>query len=170
MADPATILGALRSAAAAANPNIPVVTVETQLSQIERRYAQERVLAQAYSLFSSIALFVAAIGIFGVMSYNVSRRTREIGIRMAMGAPREAVIALVLRESMSLVVAGIIAGLAIAFGAGRLVASQLFGLQPTDLATMTVAVAVMAIVSAAAGYLPTRRATRVDPMVALRYE
>jgi predicted permease len=168
--DPATILSAVRSAVGAVNPNIPVVTVETQMSQLERRYAQERVLAQAYSLFSSIALFVAAIGLFGVMSYNVSRRTREIGIRMAMGAPREAVMALVLRESMSLVVAGMIVGLVIAFGAGRFVAAQLFGLQPTDLPTMAVAVAVMTIVSAGAGYLPTRRATRVDPIVALRYE
>jgi predicted permease len=169
-ADPATILSAARLAVAAVNPGVPVVTVETQMSQLERRYAQERVLAQAYSLFGSLALFVAAIGLFGVMSYNVSRRTREIGIRMAMGAPREAVMALVLRESMSLVLAGIIVGLVVSFGAGRFVAAQLFGLQPTDLRTMAVAVAVMAIVSAAAGYLPTRRATRVDPMIALRYE
>ena len=140
------------------------------MSQIERRYAQERVLAQAYTLFGGIALFIAAIGLFGLMSYNVSRRTREIGIRMAMGAEREAVLGLVLRESMLLVVGGIVIGIAVAMAAGRLVTSQLFGLEPTDPATMAMAIAVMAIVSAAAGYLPARRATRVDPMVALRYE
>ena len=97
-------------------PNIPIVTVETQMSQIERRYAQEQVLAQAYTLFGGIALFVAAIGLFGLMSYNVSRRTREIGIRMAMGAQREAVLGLVLRESMLLVGGGIVIGIAVAVG------------------------------------------------------
>jgi predicted permease len=168
--DPATILSAVREAMTAVNPAIPIVAIETQVSQIARRYAQERVLAQAYALFAGIALFVAAIGLFGLMSYNVSLRTREIGIRMAMGAQREAVLGLVLRESMLLVVAGIAIGIAVALGSGRLIASQLFGLEPTDAATMLSAIALMALVSATAGYLPARRATRIDPMVALRYE
>ena len=127
-------------------------------------------LAQAYILFGAIAVFVAAIGLFGLMSYGVARRTREIGIRMAMGAQREAVLSLVLRESMFLVAIGIVIGVAGAFGAGRLIESQLFGLEPTDAATMVSAVLLLIVVSAAAGYLPARRATRVDPMVALRYE
>lgn len=168
--DPATILSTVRAAIGAIDPNIPIVTVETQISQIERRFVQERILCQAYTLFGGIALFVAAIGLFGVMSYNVSRRTREIGIRMAMGAERTAVVGVVLRESMLLVAGGIVIGIAAALAAGRLIASQLFGLNPTDAATMVSAIAVMTIVSAAAGYLPARRATRVDPMVALRYE
>jgi predicted permease len=168
--DPAIMLGAVREATIAVDPSIPIVAVETQVSQIERRYAQERVLAQAYALFAGIALFVAAIGLFGLMSYNVSLRTREIGIRMAMGAQREAVLGLVLRESMLLVAAGIAVGVAAASGSGRLIASQLFGLEPTDVATMLGAVGLMAIASAMAGYLPARRATRVDPLVALRYE
>ena len=132
-------MGALRAAVSAADPNIPILTIETQISTIERRFAQEKVLAQAYTLFGGIALFVAAIGLFGLMSYNVSRRTREIGIRMAMGAQRKEVLGLVLRESMLLVIAGIAIGIAGALGAGRFVASQLFGLEPTDPATMMAA-------------------------------
>ena len=147
-----------------------MVTVETQMSQIERRLAHEKVLAEAYALFGSIALFVAAIGLFGLMSYNVSRRTREIGIRMAMGAEGREVLALVLRESMMLVTIGIVIGVATALAGGRLITSQLFGLEPTDAVTMASAILVLIGVSAAAGYLPARRAARVDPMIALRYE
>jgi predicted permease len=168
--DSASVLSAVRAAVSAADPNIPIRTVETQMSTIERRFAQEKVLAQAYALFGGIALFVAAIGLFGLMSYNVSRRTREIGIRMAMGAQRSEVLGLVLRESMLLVVAGIAIGIAASLAAGRLVASQLFGLEPGDPVTMVSAMVVMLAVSGAAGYLPARRAARVDPMIALRYE
>jgi len=168
--DPADLMSAFRTAASNADPSVPVITVQTQLSTLEQRYAQEKVLAQAYALFGSIALFVAAIGLFGLMSYNVSRRTREIGIRVAMGAQSKEVLGMVLRESMLLVAVGMTIGLAAALAAGRLVASQLFGLEPTDPATVGLAVTVMLVVSAAAGYLPARRAARVDPMIALRYE
>lgn len=169
-ADPATVMGAIREAVAQVNPMIPIVTVETQMSQIERRFAQEKVLAQASALFSIVAVFVAAIGLFGLMSYNVSRRTREIGIRMAMGAQRKAVVTLVVRESLLLVAGGVIAGVALALAAGQYIAAQLYGLAADDVVTMTLAVLVMLVVSAAAGYIPARRATRVDPMIALRYE
>lgn len=169
-ADPASLMPAIRRAISEINPNIPVVTIETQASQIERRFAQEKVLAQAYTIFAGIALFVAAIGLFGLMSYNVSRRTREIGIRMAIGAQRPEVLSLVLRESLVLVFAGVAIGVAVALGAGRLIASQLFGLEPTDLGTILSAIALLFAVAAVAGYVPARRATRVDPMVALRYE
>jgi predicted permease len=168
--DPAGIMPSLRSAVSHADPNIPVVAVETQMSQLERHFAQEKVLAQAYALFGGIALFIAATGLFGLMSYSVARSTREIGIRMAMGAQRPEVLGLVLRESMVLVFAGMVIGIAAALGAGRLIASQLFGLEPTDATTFLSATALMIVVAAAAGYLPARRATRVDPMVALRYE
>ncbi len=168
--DPVSVMHAARAAVSAANPDIPVVAVQTQLSTLEQRFAHEKVLAQAHTLFGGIALFVAAIGLFGLMSYNVSRRTREIGIRMTMGAQTREVLALVLRESMLLVLAGIAIGIAAALAGARLVASQLFGLEPSDPLTMVSAMLVMLLVSAAAGYLPARRAARVDPMVALRYE
>ena len=170
LGDPAAVMPAIHRAVAEVNPAIPIVTVETQMSQIERRFAQEKVLAQAYTLFSGIAIFVASIGLFGLMSYNVARRTREIGIRIAMGAQRTEVLELVVRESLVLVLVGIFIGVATALAGGRYIATQLYGLAPNDLATIVAATALMLAVSAVAGYLPARRATRVDPMVALRYE
>ena len=104
------------------------------------------------------------------MSYSVARRTNEIGIRMALGAQRVDVLRQVLKESMTLVAVGVIVGLAIAFGAGRLVSSQLFGIEPTDTTTLVLAILTMVVVAAVAGYLPARRAAGVDPMVALRSE
>jgi macrolide transport system ATP-binding/permease protein len=144
--------------------------VSTQIEQVEKRLAQEKVFAQAYTLFGVLALVLASVGLFGLMSYTVSRRTNEIGIRMALGAQREDVLRLVMRESMILVGIGVAAGLAIAIAASQFVTTLLFGLAPTDPRTMFVAIAIMVLVSAIAGYLPARRASNVDPMVALRYE
>jgi ABC-type antimicrobial peptide transport system permease subunit len=132
--------------------------------------AQERLFALAYSLFGGLALLLACIGLFGLMSYNVSRRTSEIGIRIALGAQRRGVIGMVLRESMLMVAAGVIIGVIAAIAAGRLVTAILFGLEPNDAWTMMAAIGLMAAVCLIAGYLPARRASRVDPMVALRYE
>jgi ABC-type antimicrobial peptide transport system permease subunit len=128
------------------------------------------VFAEAYALFGALALLLASIGLFGLMSYSVARRTNEIGIRMALGAQRYDVLRLVMNESMTLVAVGVAIGLGIALAASRLVASMLFGLAATDALTILTAVAVMAGVSAIAGYLPARRASRVDPLVALHYE
>jgi ABC-type antimicrobial peptide transport system permease subunit len=152
------------------DPNLPLTDVSTQIEQLERRFMQEKLFAQAYTLFGALALVLASIGLFGLMSYNVSRRTNEIGIRMALGAQRHDVLSLVMRESMILVVIGVLAGLGIAIAASRLVATLLFGLPPTDVMTMILAIGVMVMVSALAGYLPAHRASRVDPMVALHYE
>jgi predicted permease len=168
--DPASVTSAVRDAVRQVDPNLPMVDISTQLEQVERRFQQEKMFAQTYTLFGLLALLLAAIGLFGVMSYSVARRTSEIGIRMALGAQRGDVLGLVMRESMVLVVVGVLIGAAIALGTGRFVATLLFGLPPTDPASLAAAVAVMVSVAALAGFLPARRASRVDPMVALRYD
>jgi predicted permease len=170
---PASATGAVREAVRQIDPNLPLMDVSTQIEQVEQRFMQEKLFAQAYSLFGILALLLAAIGLFGLMSYNVSRRTNEIGIRMALGAQRQDVLRLVMRESMILVAIGVVSGLAIALGAGKLVttlSTLLFGLPPTDAMTIVVATCVMVVVAAIAGYIPARRASKVDPMVALHYE
>ena len=119
--DPASVAGGIREAVRQIDPNLPLMDVSTQIEQVERRFPQEKLFAQAYALFGGLALLLASIGLFGLMSYSVSRRTNEIGIRMALGAQRGDVLRLVMRESMILVVVGVVIGLAAAFGAGRLV-------------------------------------------------
>jgi predicted permease len=168
--DPLDAIGAIRAAVKDVDANLPITNVSTQSEQIERRFLQEKLFARAYTLFGGLALVIAAIGLFGLMSYNVSRRTNEIGVRMALGAQRSDVLRLVMNESMVLVLVGVVVGVGTAIAAGRLVAALLFGLSPTDAGTMAIAGTVMVAVSALAGYLPARRASRVDPLVALRYE
>ena len=168
--DPASTMGGIRDAVRRIDPNLPLMDMSTQMEQIERRFLQEKVFAQAYALFGGLAVLLAAIGLFGLMSYSVARRTNEIGIRMALGARRQDVLRLVMSESMMLVVTGVAIGLAIALAASRLVATLLFGLAATDILSIAVAVIVMLVVSSIAGYLPARRASRVDPMVALHCE
>jgi predicted permease len=168
--NPTAVVGAIRGAIRELDPNLPVTDVSTQIEQVEKRFAQEKVFAQAYTLFGALALLLASVGLFGLMSYNVSRRTNEIGIRMALGAQRQDVLGMVMRESMLLVLIGVVLGLVTALVATRFVTTLLFGLPGTDPATIALAVVVMATVSALAGYLPARRASRVDPMVALHYE
>ena len=169
-AAPATVTGGVREAVRQIDPNLPMMDISTQLEQVERRFAQEKIFAQAYTLFGALALLLAAIGLFGVMSYSVSRRTNEIGIRIALGARGRDVLGLVMRESMILVAVGIVIGVAVALSASRFVATLLFGLAPTDALAIAAATGMMVIVSAVAGFLPARRASRVDPMVALRYD
>ena len=168
--DPVAAIGRIREAVRQIDPNLPMMDVATQVEKIEGRFQQERVFAQAYALFGGLALLLAAVGLFGLMSYSVSRRTGEIGIRMALGAQRGDVLKLVMSESMLLVGIGLASGLAVALAAGRLVASLLFDLQPTDALALAGAILTMMVVAGIAGYLPARRASLVDPMVALHYE
>ena len=167
---PAGVVGAVREAARQVDPNLPLTDVSTQIEQVEKRFAQEKLFAQAYTLFGALALFLVSIGLFGLMSYNVSRRTNEIGIRMALGAQRQDVLRLVMGESMLLVAIGVVTGVGVALLSGRFVATYLFGLPARDVTSLILAVAVMLVVSALAGYLPARRASLVDPMVALHDE
>jgi predicted permease len=169
-ATPAGVTGSVREAVRQIDPNLPLTDVSTQIEQIERRFQQERVFAQACTLFGGLALLLASVGLFGLMSYSVSRRTNEIGIRMALGAQRQDVLRLVMRESMILVAIGVVIGLGLAVATSQFVSTLLYGLPPRDVLTIVTAVAVMVVVSAVAGYLPARRASRVDPMVALHYE
>ena len=168
--DPSALVESVRAAVRRVDSALPLTNIATQTEQIERRFAQERLFANAYMLFGALALTLAAIGLFGLMSYNVSRRTNEIGIRMALGAGRGTIAGMVLGESLLVVGVGIAVGLAIALAAGRLVTTMLYGLAPTDAATMAFAVAVIAAVTLVAAYVPARRAARVDPMIALRQE
>jgi predicted permease len=149
---------------------LPITDITTLDEWVSRSITDQRVIAQLSTFFGLLAIFLSAIGIYGLMSYVVSRRTNEIGIRMALGAERMHVRWLVMREVLILVAVGIAIGVPAALLSSRLVASMLFGLRPNDAASLLAAVAVMLAIAALAGYLPARRASRVDPMVALRYE
>jgi predicted permease len=168
--DPTPIVGAIREAVRQIDPGLPLTDVSTQAEQIDKNLQQERVFAQAYAMFGALAMLIASIGLFGLMSYSVARRTNEIGIRMALGAESRHVLRLVMSESMMLVLLGIVVGLAAALAAGRLVTALLFGLAATDALSLVAATLVMLTVSSLAAYLPARRAARVDPLVALHYE
>jgi predicted permease len=168
--DPSAAVGSIRELVRRIDPNLPVTNVTTQMEQIETRYQQEKAFAQVYTLFGGIALVLASIGLFGLMSYAVSRRTNEIGIRMALGAQPRGVLSLILGESTRLVAVGIAVGLAGVIAAGRFVRAFLYGVPPTDVLSIAAAIIVMVGVTALAAYLPARRASRVSPLVALRSE
>jgi ABC-type antimicrobial peptide transport system permease subunit len=165
--EPMSLVASIREAVRQVDPNLPMLNVTTQIEQIEGRLVEERLFAQAYAVFGGLALVIAAIGLFGLMSYSVARRTNEIGIRMALGAQPESVRRMVLGESLTLVAVGVALGVATALAAGRLIASLLFGVAATDAPTIALAIGVMVTVATLAAYLPARRASRVDPMLAL---
>jgi ABC-type antimicrobial peptide transport system permease subunit len=150
--------------------NLPLFNVKTQSQQADESLAQERLFATLSSFFGLLALLLASIGLYGVMSYNVARRTNEIGIRMALGARRGDVVRLVLQETLLLVLIGLVVGFGTALATTRLISSMLFGLTPNDPITIMLAAWLLIGVAMLAGYLPARRASRIDPMVALRYE
>jgi predicted permease len=168
--DPDALVPAVRDALAQINDQVPIIDIRTQTQQIDRMLVEERMLAQLVGAVGVLAMVLACIGLYGLLSYEVARRTREIGVRMALGAARLDVFRLVLGQGMVLALAGIALGAAIAAGLTRFIGSLLYGVKPSDPLTFAAIAALILAVGSLASYLPTRRATRVDPMVALRYE
>ncbi len=162
--------GPIRDAVHSVDRNVTLNRIGSFSEQVEQSLIRERMIALLSSFFGLLALLLASIGLYGVMSYSVVRRTNEIGIRVALGAERRDVLRMVLRETMRPVIAGIAIGLPAALVSMRLIRDQLFGLEPDDPSTLCGAIIAIVGVAALAGYLPARRAARVDPMVALRYE
>jgi predicted permease len=161
---------AVQNAVHSVNKTLPIDRVMTLDAQIQRSITNQRLIAQLSAFFGVLAVFLSCIGIYGLMSYVVSRRTNEIGIRMALGAGRSNVRWLVMREIVLLVTAGVAIGVPATWAGGRIIQKMLFGVQGTDGASLFASVAALLLVGLFAGYLPARRASRVDPMVALRYE
>jgi len=152
------------------DPNVPVAGMTTQTEQIERSLRTERLFARLATLLGAVAVLLSAIGLYGLLAYGVARRTPEIGLRMALGAQRGVVRWMILRESLVLAVAGLLFGIPTALAGARVLQSMLFGLAPTDAATITAASLAMLALAIAAGYIPARRASKVEPMTALRTE
>ena len=168
--DAAKVTAAVRREVQVVDANVPVYKVRTLEAQLDESLSQERLVATLSSWFGAFALLLAAIGLFGVLAYNVTRRTNEIGLRMALGAERGGVIWMVLREALLLVGVGVAIGVPLALVLAQSVSSLLYGLKPTDSLAISAAAVILFVVAAIASYLPARRASRVDPMVALRYE
>ena len=169
-ADPTRLFNAVRVATQSVDADVPTYDMRTLDHQMEVSLLTERLLASLSTVFGCIATLLAALGLYGVMAFMVARRTREIGIRMALGAGQDSVVWMVLRETLTLAGIGMAVGLAGASALTRLVQAQLFGIQPTDLLTMAAASLGIAAVTVLAGYIPARRATAIDPMQALRSE
>jgi ABC-type antimicrobial peptide transport system permease subunit len=168
--DPAATIAAIRAEVRALDRNLPVYQVKTMAAQMDESLSRERLMATLSASFAGLALLLAAIGLYGVMAYSVSRRTRDLGIRMALGAASSDVVRLVLRESAVLVLAGLGIGLPVAWAASKLVASLLYGMNPRDPAMYAAVTALLAVVALLAAWLPARRATRIAPASALRCE
>jgi predicted permease len=168
--DPMALLPALRRVVQALDKDLPIFDALTYTEQVNRSLNLERLIAALSGFFGASALLLAAIGLYGVLAYSVARRTREVGIRMALGAQPDKVFRLVMAETLGLVLIGIVVGLGAALATTRFVSGLLYGLTPTDPVTLSLAVLLLVIVAALAGYLPARRAARVDPLVALRCE
>jgi putative ABC transport system permease protein len=168
--DPASQANAIRQAVRSLDPNLPVDQIRTMEELVASSLSQSRFKMVLLSLFAGLALVLAAVGVYGVVSYTVAQRTHEIGIRMALGAERRNVLRLVVRQGMVVVLIGVALGVALAFGASRYLAGQVYGVSAKDPLTFLAVPLVLIAVALLANYLPARRATQVDPLVALRQE
>jgi predicted permease len=169
-ANPSNFIPQIRSVVAQLDGNLPVDRIRTETQQIERQLITERLIARLSSFFGLLALLLSCIGLYGLLAYEVARRTREIGIRMALGANSRSVLRLVVGQALALTLAGAAIGIGAALGVTRFLDSLLYGVKPADPLTFAAVAFVLAAVALLACYIPARRATKVDPMVALRYE
>jgi predicted permease len=168
--DPTQFVAPVREVITNIDSKIPIFDVTTLDEQVNDRHKQDRLIAQLVSFFGGLALLLACIGLYGVMAHGVARRTNEIGIRMALGARGGNIAWMILRETLMLVVIGLVIGVPIALFAAKLISSQLFDLKPADPVALIGAGVVLTLVALLAGYVPARRASRVNPLNALRYE
>jgi ABC-type antimicrobial peptide transport system permease subunit len=168
--DPLHYVGTVREIVRGADARLPVTNVKTQAADIEQTINQEIVFARLCTAFAILALVIACVGLYGTMAYAVARRTRELGIRMALGAQRGSVIWMVLREVCVLVAIGLAISVPTALGTSRLIESFLFNTKANDPRALALAVAILLCAALVAGYGPARRASRVDPLVALRHD
>ena len=169
-ADPQALLPLIRKVVAEVNANLPLFNVTTESEQIDRLLFQERLIARLSSFFGLLALILACIGLYGLLSYEVSRRTREIGIRMALGAQAGDVLRMVVKQGIVLALVGAAVGIGAALGVTHYLSSMLYGVRSNDPVTIIAVAVLLTLVALAACYIPARRATEVDPIVALRYE
>jgi ABC-type antimicrobial peptide transport system permease subunit len=166
--DPANKIADLRAVVTSIDPNLPLTKITTIRDQVDDFISHDQLVSTLTTLFAVLALLLAAIGLYGVMSYNVVRRTNEIGIRIALGAQTPSVQWMILSESLVLLAIGVGLGLPLTLLTTKYIKGQLFGLSALDTVTFTVALAVVSAMTMFAAWLPARRASRVDPMVALR--
>jgi len=168
--DAQAMLPVLRKVVAQAYPNVPIEKPMTQLEQFEKSYERQRMFAAMGGFFGALAALLVATGLYGTHSYRVSRRTTEIGVRMALGARRSQILAMVMRESLWILLAGLLAGLPLTYFAIRPLKSMLYQMSPFDPLSFAIAIVAMIAVAICAALLPARRAARLEPMQALRTE
>jgi putative ABC transport system permease protein len=168
--DPVALAGTIRQTVEAMDPSLPIFEERSFEEQIDRQLSSDRLVATLATVFGALAALLAAIGIYGLLAYTVAQRTREIGVRMALGAAPDRVGKMILGDVARLVGLGILIGLPLAYALGTVVDSLLYGVKVFEVTGIVTALAILGIVALAAGYFPARRATRVDPMIALRYE
>jgi len=169
-ADPATIIPVFRSIVSQVDNNLPLFSIKTESEQIEGSLFQERLIARMSSFFGGLSLLLACVGLYGLLSYEVTRRTREIGVRMALGAKPPDILRFVVGQGVGLSVVGTVLGILGALGATPYLASLLYGVRPVDPFTFVIVAVLLGLVALAACYIPARRASHVDPIVALRHE